>query len=67
LNALAHATLAALPPRCREAYLLYAEQRLEIEDVARVMGIAEGTARLQLKRAMAALRRALDAYLDDAS
>jgi RNA polymerase sigma-70 factor (ECF subfamily) len=65
LNALAHATLLSLAPRCREAFLLYAEQKLEVPEIASVMGIAEGTAQLQLKRAMAALRKALDAYIRD--
>jgi RNA polymerase sigma-70 factor (ECF subfamily) len=63
LHQLVHATLDTLGARCREVYLLRTEQGLDVAEVAGVMGITEGTVRLQLSRAVAAIRTSVRAYL----
>jgi RNA polymerase sigma-70 factor (ECF subfamily) len=63
LHQLVHTTLETLGARCREVYLLRAEQGLEVAETAAVMGITEGTVRLQLSRAVAAIRASVRAYL----
>jgi RNA polymerase sigma-70 factor (ECF subfamily) len=66
LNRVVHVALDAIAPRAREAYLLRAEQGLGIAEIAMVMGITEGTTRLQLSRAMAAVRDGVRRYLAEA-
>jgi RNA polymerase sigma-70 factor, ECF subfamily len=69
------AGLAALPPRLatallrlptpqREVLELYYLHELELAAVARVLGVAQGAAKLRLFRARAALRRQLGVGLD---
>jgi RNA polymerase sigma factor (sigma-70 family) len=51
--------LAGLPRRQREAVALHHVADLSIEDTAQAMGVAPGTARTHLERAMARLRQVL--------
>jgi RNA polymerase sigma-70 factor (ECF subfamily) len=53
------ATLEAMPKKQRTAFLLRNHQGLSIADVARVMKTTEGTVRVYLHRAVAALRQSL--------
>lgn len=64
LLAIVDAVLRELPPRCQEAFILYRSHGLELSDVARIMGTSVGTVKVQLKRAVAALRTALAPHLD---
>jgi RNA polymerase sigma-70 factor (ECF subfamily) len=52
-------TLEAMPDKQRTAFLLRNHQGLSIPDVARVMKTTEGTVRVYLHRAVAALRQSL--------
>jgi RNA polymerase sigma-70 factor (ECF subfamily) len=52
-------TLAAMPKRQRTAFLLRNQQGLPIADIAKVMETTEGTVRVYLHRAVAALRQSL--------
>jgi RNA polymerase sigma-70 factor (ECF subfamily) len=52
-------TLEAMPNKQRTAFLLRNHQGLSIPDVARVMKTTEGTVRVYLHRAVAALRQSL--------
>lgn len=55
-QALAHA-LAALPPRQSTAFSLRYLEGLQLDEVARVMGIDRGTVRVHVQRAVRALRQ----------
>jgi RNA polymerase sigma-70 factor (ECF subfamily) len=55
----ASATLQAMPNKQRTAFLLRNDQGLSIADVAKVMKTTEGTVRVYLHRAVAALRQSL--------
>ena len=52
-------TLQAMPKKQRTAFLLRNDQGLSIADVAKVMKTTEGTVRVYLHRAVAALRQSL--------
>lgn len=52
-------TLETMPKKQRTAFLLRNEQGLSIADVAKVMKTTEGTVRVYLHRAVAALRQSL--------
>ncbi|MGE5215769.1 MAG: RNA polymerase sigma factor [Chloroflexota bacterium] len=52
-------TLAGMPKKQRTAFLLRNHQGLSIADVAKVMKTTEGTVRVYLHRAVAALRQSL--------
>ena len=52
-------TLQAMPNKQRTAFLLRNDQGLSIADVAKVMKTTEGTVRVYLHRAVAALRQSL--------
>jgi RNA polymerase sigma-70 factor (ECF subfamily) len=52
-------TLEAMPKRQRTAFLLRNQQGLPIADIAKVMETTEGTVRVYLHRAVAALRQSL--------
>ncbi|MFI5244053.1 MAG: RNA polymerase sigma-70 factor [Gemmatimonadales bacterium] len=54
--------VAAMPPRCREAYTLIREQQLSYAEAARVMGISPNTVEIHMTRATAILRAALAAW-----
>lgn len=49
----------ALPPRCREAFLLRREKELSYAEIAAAMGIAPKTVEIQIGTALRSLRRAL--------
>lgn len=49
----------ALPPRCRQAFLLRREQQLSYAEIAATMGIAPKTVEVQIGTALRSLRRAL--------
>ena len=51
--------LETLPPRQRDVFILRHEEGLPMADVARRLGLAPGTAKAHLHRALAALRDAL--------
>lgn len=55
----ANETLQAMPNKQRTAFLLRNDQGLSIADVAKVMKTTEGTVRVYLHRAVAALRQSL--------
>jgi RNA polymerase sigma-70 factor, ECF subfamily len=57
------AAVASLPERCRTAFLLCREKGLTYAEAAEVMGIAPGTVRIQMSRALAALRFSLRPFL----
>ena len=52
-------TLQAMPNKQRTAFLLRNDQGMSIADVAKVMKTTEGTVRVYLHRAVAALRQSL--------
>jgi RNA polymerase sigma-70 factor (ECF subfamily) len=52
-------TLEAMPNKQRTAFLLRNHQGLPISEVAKVMKTTEGTVRVYLHRAVAALRQCL--------
>jgi RNA polymerase sigma-70 factor (ECF subfamily) len=52
-------TLEAMPNKQRTAFLLRNHQGLSISDIAKVMKTTEGTVRVYLHRAVAALRQSL--------
>ena len=55
----ANKTLEAMPKKQRTAFLLRNHQGLSIADIAKVMKTTEGTVRVYLHRAVAALRQSL--------
>lgn len=55
--------VAALPERCRMAFLLCREQGLSYAEAAEVMGVSPATVKTQMARALASLRTAVDPYL----
>lgn len=54
------ATIDALPPRCREAFVLFKFDGLSYAEIARRMGISPRTVEMQLQIAMAACWRCLE-------
>jgi RNA polymerase sigma-70 factor, ECF subfamily len=59
LEAAVRSAVASLPERCRTAFLLCREKGLTYAEAAEVMGISPGTVRIQMSRALAALRSSL--------
>lgn len=59
----ANETLQAMPKKQRTAFLLRNGQGLSIADVAKVMKTTDGTVRVYLHRAVAALRQSLVEYV----
>jgi len=55
-------TVAALPERCREIFLLSRSQRLAQREIADLLGIALPTVKVQLGRAFKALERTVREY-----
>jgi RNA polymerase sigma-19 factor, ECF subfamily len=55
--------VARLPARCREAFVLHWERGLTIPEIAHTMGTSPNTVRVQLGRALKALRQALVPFL----
>jgi RNA polymerase sigma-70 factor (ECF subfamily) len=55
----ANQTLETMPKKQRTAFLLRNHQGLSIADIAKVMKTTEGTVRVYLHRAVAALRQSL--------
>ena len=51
--------IAALPPRCREAYLLTREHQMSYAETAAVLGVAPKTVGVQVGIALRMLRRHL--------
>jgi RNA polymerase sigma-70 factor (ECF subfamily) len=66
LAAVVERLVAALPPRCRQAYLLRREQQLGYEEIARIMGVATKTVEVQIGLALRALRRGLADWVPSA-
>ncbi len=54
--------LADLPPKQRAAFILKNHQGLSIHDIAKVMQSAEGTVKIHIHRAVAALRQKLTEF-----
>ena len=59
MSSLVGNVLASLPPKQRTAFLLRNHQGLSISEIAKVMRSAEGTVKVHLHRAVAALRQKL--------
>jgi RNA polymerase sigma-70 factor (ECF subfamily) len=62
-SAALEAAIAALPPRCREAFLLTREHGMTYNEAAATMGISPKTVMVQIGRALASLRKALGPFL----
>ena len=63
LDAAIRRAVAALPERCRTAFLLCKEQELTYAQAAEVMGVSPATVKTQIARALAALRVSLEPFL----
>lgn len=61
-GAIRHA-IAALPERCRTAFLLCRDQELSYAEAAEVMGVTPATVKTQVARALASLRNTLRPFL----
>ena len=59
----ARAAISRLPPRCRTAFTLCRGHGLSYAEAAQVMGISESTVKIQMARALAALRAALARWI----
>jgi RNA polymerase sigma-70 factor, ECF subfamily len=59
----AQRAIARLPPRCRMAFTLCRAQGLSYAETAQVMGISEHTVKVQMTRALTALRSGLAHWL----
>jgi RNA polymerase sigma-70 factor (ECF subfamily) len=57
------AAIAALPPRCREAFVLTREHGMTYAEAAATMGISPHTVMVQIGRALTSLRTALAPFL----
>jgi RNA polymerase sigma-70 factor, ECF subfamily len=55
--------VAALPPRCREAFVLTREHGMTYAEAAATMGISPHTIMVQIGRALASLRKSLAPFL----
>lgn len=55
--------LAALPPRCRQAFLLQRRERMSVAEIAKTMEIAPKTVEVQIGNALKLLRRSLAEWL----
>lgn len=54
--------VSALPPRCREAFVLTREHGMTYAEAAATMGISPQTVMVQIGRALAALRKSLATF-----
>ena len=54
------AAIAALPPGCRQAFVLHDIEGFEHAEIGKLMGIAEGTSKAHVFRARRLLREALE-------
>ena len=54
--------IEALPPRCRETFLLVRQQNLTYAEAAEVLGISVKAVEMNMVRALAALRKELGAW-----
>jgi RNA polymerase sigma factor (sigma-70 family) len=52
--------VAALPPRCREAFVLYVSERLTTAEIAARLGISQNMAQKHVRLALQRCRAALD-------
>ncbi len=64
LEAAVRAAIDALPARCRETYLLQRQGGLSYAKVARRMGVSAATVKVQMGRALQALREHLAPFLE---
>jgi RNA polymerase sigma-70 factor (ECF subfamily) len=56
-------TVAGLPNRCKEVWILVRERGLSYTEAGQVLGIAPGTVHVQLSRAFSAIRKAIGPLL----
>ena len=63
LATVAQAAIAKLPPRCRMAFTLCRAHGLTYAETAQVMGVSERTVKMQMARALLALRAGLARWL----
>ena len=61
----ANVAVERLAPRCRETFVLVRQHGLTYAQAAEVMGTSEHTVKIQMQRALAALRRHLAAWLPE--
>lgn len=64
LNELILAAIEALPPRCREVFLLSRYEQLTYPEIAQALGISVKTVENQMGKALRLLREQLKPYLD---
>ncbi len=63
LEAAVRATVEAMPPRCREVFMLLRTQALTYAEVAGILGISPKTVEVHMGRALAILRARLGPWL----
>lgn len=63
LDAAFNQAVESLPERARQIYLMSREQKLTYKEIAAVLGISENTVDTQIRRALKALREAVEGYL----
>ncbi|SDC33540.1 RNA polymerase sigma factor [Niabella drilacis] len=56
-------TVAGLPPKCRQAYLLVKEEGLSYKEASQILQVSQKTLEAHISAALKTLRRVLDAYL----
>jgi RNA polymerase sigma-70 factor (ECF subfamily) len=63
-NAAVHRLVDALPPKLRQPLALSTVEEMSSREIARVLGVAEGTVRTRILRARAILKRKLAALME---
>lgn len=64
LNQLVDRVISSLPERCQEIFSLYVDSRLSQMEISDVLEIAHSTVRVQISRAMTAVRKAVSNHIN---
>lgn len=64
LNQLVDRVVSSLPERCQEIFSLYVDSRLSQLEISDVLEIAHSTVRVQISRAMTAVRKAVSNHIN---